>query len=119
MSTRRSSARVHTDGSVIVRLASWARLLGMALSVRFHPGTSEPRDVAAADVGRLLRWKIGGTGISRQRAMGWFTFRDPSTGNAGRAWVWLTPGRTVRVFEIPPSGGRSARLYAIPVDWFV
>nr|MBU6203506.1 hypothetical protein [Acidobacteriota bacterium] len=62
-------------------------------------------------VGRRLRWKIAGTALSRQRAMGWFSW----IGHRGRwAWVWLTPARDVLVIET-----RRARpaLVVVPADW--
>lgn len=63
--------------------------------------------------GRRLRWKIAGTALSRQRAMGWFSWR----GNRGRwAWVWLTPGRDVIVIETLV---RRPALLVVPADWLV
>jgi len=66
----------------------------------------------ALTVGRMLRWKIAGTGLSRQRAMGWFS--RPGH-RCSWACVWLTPGRAVRVIE---TTGTKPGLIAVPEDWF-
>ena len=109
-----SHAVLSADG-VSVHLSLGARLLGIhfARILRISSG-----DIVgiwrsdALDVGRRLRWKIAGTALTRQRAMGWFS----RPGHRGRwAWVWLTPGRQVVVIE-----SRRARpaLVALPLDWF-
>ncbi len=92
----------------------WARLWGMLVRPLQIPASEiETVDVVSAiHVGNLLGWKIGGTAFSRQRAMGWFSLRGE---RGARAWVWLTPGREVRVFRV--NHGR-LRLVAIPVNWF-
>ena len=62
-------------------------------------------------VGRMLRWKIAGTALSRQRAMGWFSW----IGHRRQwAWVWLTPARDVVVII---TKRRRPTLIAVPIDW--
>ena len=65
----------------------------------------------ALTVGKCLRWKIAGTALSRQRAMGWFSW----IGHRRQwAWVWLTPGRDVVVIV---TNRRRPALIAVPTDW--
>ena len=62
-------------------------------------------------VGKRLRWKIAGTALSRQRALGWFSW----IGHRRQwAWVWLTPGRDVVVIV---TNRRRPALIAVPTDW--
>lgn len=109
-----SSARLDDDG-LVVTLDANAMFWGFRFSRRLHvPADRIVRTYAtdAATVGRTLRWKIAGTALSRQRAMGWFS----RPGHRGSwAWVWLTPGRAVRVIET--AHGRLG-LVAVPEDWF-
>ena len=92
------------------------RLLGV------HPGRT--RYVSAAQivgiwrsdartVGRHLRWKIAGTALTRQRAMGWFSW----VGHRGRwAWVWLTPAIELLVIETTL---QRPALLVVPIDWLL
>ena len=110
-----TSRAVLDGGGLVVELDLAARLAGVSFGRRIIV----PRDEIvrewtsdALTVGRTLRWKIAGTAFSRQRAMGWFS----RPGHRGSwAWVWLTPGRAVRVVET--SRGRPG-LVAVPEDWF-
>ena len=110
----RSRAVLTADG-VSVQLSLGARLLGIHFARTLRISSDEIVGIWRSDalhVGRQLRWKIAGTALTRQRAMGWFS----RPGHRGRwAWVWLTPGRQVVVIET-----RRARraLVALPLDWF-
>ena len=109
-----SHAVLSADG-VSVHLSLGARLLGIHFARTLRISSDEIVGIWRSDalhVGRQLRWKIAGTALTRQRAMGWFS----RPGNRGRwAWVWLTPGRQLIVIET-----RRARpaLVALPLDWF-
>ena len=102
-----------TDHHLEIVVHGWARFLALAPRVLRFPRQriASWEDMAAREAGRMLGWRIGGTALSRQRAMGWFTVRHHK---GARAWVWLTPGRTVRVFRL--DNGR-VRVVAVPVDW--
>jgi len=99
---------------VTLRLSTGARVLGVhfAREIRLHP--SEVVGVWRSDaltVGKRLRWKIAGTALSRQRAMGWFSW----IGHRRQwAWVWLTPERDVVVIV---TTRRRPTLIAVPTDW--
>ncbi|MGA0785666.1 MAG: hypothetical protein ACO3QI_07425 [Ilumatobacteraceae bacterium] len=111
---RRSRLSVEPDGAIALHLSTSARWLAV------H--AARTRVIAAGDVvgmwrsdsrsvGRRLRWKIAGTALSRQRAMGWFSW----IGHRGRwAWIWLTPGRQVVVVE---TRLRRPALLVVPLDW--
>ncbi len=109
----RSSARL-TSTHLTVTPRGWARLWALTPRPLVIPvdEIESSEDLTAREVGRLIFWKLGGTALSNQRAMGWFTVRGQ---RGARAWVWQTPGRTVRVFRV--NHGR-LRLVAVPVDWF-
>jgi hypothetical protein len=113
MHARRSFARL-TSTHLEVRPRGWARLLAPYPRDLLIPVGEIESDTAstALEASRLLGWRLAGTGITRQRAMGWFTVRRE---RRSRAWVWLTPGRTVRVFRV--RHGR-LRVVVVPVDWF-
>ncbi|MGA1630250.1 MAG: hypothetical protein ACO39P_08040 [Ilumatobacteraceae bacterium] len=110
----RSKLTVESDGSVLLSLSGSARWVGVHAhrSRRFSAG--EIVGMWRSDsltVGRRLRWKIAGTAFSRQRAMGWFSWK----GHRGRwAWVWLTPGREVIVIE---TRVQRPALLVVPADW--
>jgi hypothetical protein len=110
-----SRAVVAGNGDVTVHLSLAARTLGIYSGRSMRVAAGEVAGIWRSDaltVGRQLRWKIAGTALSRQRAMGWFSW----IGHRGRwAWVWLTPGRKVAVIET-----RRARpaLLVVPLDWF-
>lgn len=110
------TSRAVLDGDgLVVELDVAARIAGIVLGRRIVV----PRDEIVGEwtsdartVGRTVRWKIAGTALSRQRAMGWFS----RPGHRGSwAWVWLTPGRAVRVIE---TSRRRPGLVAVPEDWF-
>lgn len=109
-----SSARLDDEGLEIV-LGAAARFAGVHPRRRMVIPPAEIVDVTVTDaraVASGLRWKVAGTALSRQRAMGWFS----RPGHRGRwAWVWLTPGRTVRVIT---TTRRRPALVAVPDDWF-
>lgn len=75
----------------------------------------EEVEMTTCDVIAMLGWRILGTGINRERAMGWFALYGRSGARGERAWVWLTPGREVRVFRVEHD---QLRMVAIPADWF-
>jgi hypothetical protein len=110
-----TSQAVLDERGLVIELDIPARLAGVVVARQIVV----PRDEIvrewtsdALTVGRTLRWKIAGTALSRQRAMGWFS----RPGHRGSwAWVWLTPGRAVRVFE---TSRRRPGLVAVPEDWF-
>lgn len=109
------SRAVFADDGITLTLSPGARLAGISFAGTLRISSDEIVGIWRSDalqVGRRLRWKIAGTALSRQRAMGWFS----RPGHRGRwAWVWLTPGRDVIVIETRRS--RPA-LVAVPVDWF-
>lgn len=112
MSTSRLT--ISADGDITLRLSAGAQLLGVSLARQLLVASSEVVGVWRSDaltVGRRLRWKIAGTALSRQRAIGWFSW----IGHRRQwAWVWLTPHRDVVVIET-----RRLRpaLLVVPADW--
>ena len=114
--TMKSSARL-TPTHLLVEVHGWARLLApypREIRVPRDSVTDEVR-MTTEDVGRLLGWRVVGTGINRGRAMGWFALSGRSGTRGERAWVWLTPGRDVGGFKV--NHGR-LRVVAVPADWF-
>lgn len=112
----KSSAHL-TCSQLVIEPRGWARMLAL-----YPRDVTVPRDsvveevhMTAEDVGQLLGWRVIGTGINRGRAMGWLTLSGQSGARGERAWVWLTPGRDVRVFKV--NHGR-LRAVAVPSDWF-
>ena len=111
---RRSRLSVEPDGAIALYLSTSARWLAVHAA---RTRVIAARDVVgmwrsdSRSVGRRLRWKIAGTALSRQRAMGWFSW----IGHRGRwAWIWLTPGRQVVVVE---TRLRRPALLVVPLDW--
>jgi hypothetical protein len=112
----KASARL-TPTRLLVEVHGWARLLApdpRKVRVPRDSVTDEVR-MTAEDVGRLLGWRVVGTDINRGRATGWFALSGGSGTRGERAWVWLTPGRDVRVFKVNHS---RLRVVAVPTDWF-
>ena len=109
------TSRAVLDGDgLVVELDVPARIAGVIGRRIVVPRDEIVREWSsdARTVGRTLRWKIAGTALTRQRAMGWFS----QPGHRGSwAWVWLTPGRSVRVVE---TSRRRPGLVAVPEDWF-
>lgn len=109
-----SSARLAEDGDIIITLSVAGRFLGCWAKPTLRILSSEVEAIHfsdAATFGKCLRWRIAGTALSRQRAMGWFSV----SGKRGRwAWVWMTPGREVVVVETTRS--RPATV-VFPKDW--
>jgi|GEM_PF-3921888 len=109
----KSTAHLSSE-QLTVEPRGWAKLWALT----FRPlvvsvGDIESVDIASAhDVGESLGWKLGGTALNRQRAMGWFTIRGQ---RRAHAWVWLTPDRTMKVFRVHRD---RLRLVAVPCDWF-
>lgn len=103
-----------TDG-LRVRLSTGARWLGCWPRRRIELSATEIIRIYTSDaktVGKQLRWKVAGAALSRQRAMGWFSW----IGHRRQwAWVWLTPARQVVVIE---TKRLRPALLALPVDWF-
>gem|GEM_PF-2396212 len=112
----RSQLIVESDGSVVLLLSAVARWVGVHVRRTRRLSAEQIIGIWRSDsltVGRRLRWKIAGTALSRQRVMGWFSWR----GHRGRwAWVWLTPGREVVVIE---TRLQRPALLVVPADWLV
>lgn len=110
----RSSA-AFADGALLVAPSLAVRLLGLSTAQVLSIDSGEILGTWRSDarfVGHQLRWRIAGTAVWRQRAMGWFSW----IGHRGRwAWVWLTPGREVIVLE---STRLRPALVVLPLDWF-
>jgi len=113
---RRSILAIDSDGNVTLQLTGVARVLGVHGGRTRRFSREEIVGIWRSNsltVGRRLRWKIAGTALSRQRAMGWFSWK----GHRGRwAWVWLTPGRDVIVIE---TRRHRPALLVVPADWLV
>ena len=110
-----SSAELRSDGSLSLKLSLSARLLGCWLRREIKIRADEIVEISQSDsaaVGHQLRWKIAGAAITRQRAIGWFSW----VGNRGRwAWVWITPNREMVVIK---TSRKLPALIAVPADWF-
>ena len=90
-----------TSAHLIVEPQGWARLLApypRKVVIPLDSVIEEVRTIAE-DVGVLLGWRVVGTAINRERAMGWFALSGRLGARGERAWVWLTPYREVRVFR--------------------
>jgi hypothetical protein len=102
------------DGTVRVLLGMAPRLLGCWAGRTLEVPSGNVVGVwqsSSEVVGKRLRWKIAGAAISRQRAMGWFSW----IGHSGRwAWIWITPHRRVFVIE---TSRRKPALIVVPMDW--
>jgi len=113
---RRSTLTIDSDGGVVLQLSGAARWLGVHVGRTREFTSGEIVGIWRSDsltVGRRLRWKIAGTALSRQRAMGWFSWK----GHRGRwAWVWLTPDRDVIVVE---TRRHRPALLVVPADWLI
>ena len=112
----RSQLIVESDGNVVLFLSAAARWVGVHVRRTRRLSAEQIIGIWRSDsltVGRRLRWKIAGTALSRQRVMGWFSWR----GHRGRwVWVWLTPGREVVVIE---TRLQRPALLVVPADLLV
>ena len=70
------------------------------------------RTACAKDANRMLRFRVGGTCVSGEWLMGWFT---RATRDGRWAWVWITPKRQLIVIE---TTHKRRSLVIIPRDWF-
>lgn len=99
---------------IVIELSAGARWLGCYPRRTMAVRAEEIVQITFSDartVSRTLRWKLAGAALSRQRAMGWFSW----IGHRRQwAWIWLTPRREVMVIE---TTRKRPALIAVPVDW--
>ena len=102
------------DGGITLSLSVGARCLGCWAKRKLVLRADEIVGVWRSDariVSGQLRWKIAGAALSRQRAMGWFSW----VGHRRQwAWVWLTPDRNVVVIQ---TKRQRPALVVVPIDW--